>query len=404
MQDINFISREPLLDPSLRVLGYDLSWQGADGYLSQPSESDLQALAAFVGERFHHAERGYLMAGTTIFLSATPETMRSGALAGLSPKDTILMIDRVDLGEASARDDIKAARVAGFGVMLRDVDLAGQDKAFLPLSTHIEIRFGGDDFPAQARLYAALKQSTMRMVGRGVHTWQEYQSCSTLGMDAFVGNLYLTPRPGAISKGLNPAQAMILQLMDMVRKNADVRQLEGVLKRDAALSYKLLRYINSAGFGLGTEIQSLRHAVTMLGYSPLYRWLSVLLASASTGSHSPVLMQTAIVRGRFAELLGQSFLPRGEAENLFVAGMFSLLDRLLGIPMAEVLDSIQLSEAVSQALLTREGIFGPFLLLAEACEKGNGAAGPLADALFISASQVNEAHLAALVWAQSLKL
>ncbi|EGF31643.1 hypothetical protein IMCC9480_3630 [Oxalobacteraceae bacterium IMCC9480] len=404
MQDVNFIVREPLLDPTLKVLGYALSWQGPDGYLSQPSEVDLQGLAAFAGERFTHAERGYLMAGSMLFLEATPETLRSGVLTSLSPKDTVLMIDRVDLGDASALDDIKAARVAGFGIMLCNVDLAGQDKNFLPLVTHIEIRFGSTDFPAQARLYASLKQSSIRMVARGVRTWSDFQASSSLGMDAFVGSLCLSERPGAVVGKLNPAQAMILQLMDMVRKNADVRQLEGVLKRDAALSYKLLRYINSAGFGLGTEIQSLRHAVTMLGYSPLYRWLSVLLAAAGSGTQSPVLMQTAIVRGRFAELLGQSFLPRAEAENLFVAGMFSLLDRLLGIPMAEVLDSIQLSEAVTQALLTREGIFGPFLALAEACEKDNGTVGALAESLFISASQVNEAHLSALVWAQSLKL
>ncbi|MEC5218185.1 c-di-GMP-related signal transduction protein [Actimicrobium sp. GrIS 1.19] len=404
MQDVNFILREPLLDPTLRVLGYELTWQGEDGYVSQPSEIDLQAMAAFVGERFTHPEQGYQMDGTLIFLGATPETLRSGVLDGLSPKGTVLTIERADLGDASAIDDIKAARAAGFGVLLRDVDLANQDKALLPLVSHIETRFGGADFAAQAKLYATIKHSSVRMISRGVQSWQAFEACATLGMDAFVGNLYLTVRPGVTSKGLNAAQTMILQLMDMVRKNADVRQLEGVLKRDAALSYKLLRYINSAGFGLGTEIQSLRHAVTMLGYSPLYRWLSVLLATASSGAQSPVLMQTAIVRGRFAELLGQSFLPKSEAENLFVAGMFSLLDRLLGIPMEEVLDNIQLSEPVAQALLSREGIFGPFLALAEACEKDNGAAGPLAESLFISASQVNEAHMAALVWAQSLKL
>ena len=404
MHDVNFILREALLDPSMRVLGYELSWQNADGYLSQPSELDLQSLAGFAGERFMHAERGYLLDGTMVFLGATPETLRSGVLEGLSAKNTVLTIQRSDLGDATAIDDIKAARAAGFGVLLRDADLANGDKGLLPLVSHIEMRYGSPDFAAQARQFAALKQSNVRMISRGVHGWPEFDACAALGMDSFVGNLYLTTRPGIQTKGLNAAQAMILQLMDMVRKNADVRQLEGVLKRDAALSYKLLRYINSAGFGLGTEIQSLRHAVTMLGYSPLYRWLSVLLATASTGGHSPVLMQTAIVRGRFAELLGQSFLPRAEAENLFVAGMFSLLDRLLGIPMEEVLDNIQLSEPVAQALLTRDGIYGPFLALAEACEKDNGAAGQLADSLFISASQVNEAHLAALVWAQSLKL
>ncbi|MDY7575345.1 EAL and HDOD domain-containing protein [Actimicrobium sp. CCI2.3] len=404
MQDVNFIVREPLLDPTLKVLGYALSWQGADGASFPVSEMDLQALAAFAGERFTHPERGYLMAGSMLFLTATPETLRSGVLASLSPDNTVLSIDRAFLDEESALDDIKFARSAGFGIMLCDADLGGQDKALLPLASHIEICFDSADFLAHTRLYASLKESSNHMVARGVRTWPDFQASSSLGMDAFVGNLFLSPRPGAIVGKLNPAQAMILQLMDMVRKNADVRLLEGVLKRDAGLSYKLLRYINSAGFGLGTEIQSLRHAVTMLGYSPLYRWLSVLLATAGSSNQSPVLMQTAIVRGRFAELLGQSFLPRAEAENLFVAGMFSLLDLLLGVPMEDVLDSIQLSEAVTQALLTREGIFGPFLALAEACEKDNGSAGPLAEALFISASQVNEAHMAALIWAQSLKL
>jgi EAL and modified HD-GYP domain-containing signal transduction protein len=142
----------------------------------------------------------------------------------------------------------------------------------------------------------------------------------------------------------------------------------------------------------------------MLGYSPLYRWLSLLLATASTNSHSAILMQTAIVRGRFAELAGNGILPKQEAENLFVVGMFSLLDRLLGIPMEEVLEKIQLSESVAQALLTREGMYGPLLALAEACEPDNGDLGAVADSLFLSARQVNEAHLAALAWAQSIKI
>ncbi|MFD2272983.1 HDOD domain-containing protein [Undibacterium arcticum] len=88
-----------------------------------------------------------------------------------------------------------------------------------------------------------------------------------------------------------------------------------MLKRDATLSYRLLRYINSAGFGLGREIQSLRQALAMLGYQPLYRWLSLLLATASTTGYSPVLLETAVIRGRLTELLGQAFLPRGEAEK-----------------------------------------------------------------------------------------
>jgi len=142
----------------------------------------------------------------------------------------------------------------------------------------------------------------------------------------------------------------------------------------------------------------------MLGYSPLYRWLALLLATATTSGYSPVLMQTAVIRGRFAELLGSTFLPRNEAENLFVAGMFSLLDKLLGVPMEDVLEKIQLSESVTQALLSREGIYGPFLALAEACELNRADLESMSTSLCIGARQVNQAQMSALAWAQMLKL
>ena len=87
-----------------------------------------------------------------------------------------------------------------------------------------------------------------------------------------------------------------------------------------------------------------------------------------------------------------------------MVGMFSLLDRLLGMPMDEVLTNIHLSDAVSMALLSREGVYGPFLALSEACEKDNGELAAMSDSLFIRARQINEAHLAALVWAQKIKL
>jgi EAL and modified HD-GYP domain-containing signal transduction protein len=255
---------------------------------------------------------------------------------------------------------------------------------------------------AQARAYAAARQSTLRLVGRPVSTWADFDACAALGLDAFVGKLHLTPREGGATKGMNPAQAVILQLMQMVQNNEDVPKLEAVLKRDPALIYKLLRFINSAGFGAGRQVESLRQAIAMLGYAPLYRWLVLLLATASSSGYSAVLMETAVVRARLCELLGQKFLPRADAEYLFVAGMFSLLDRLLGLPMKEVLDTIQLPDEVVRALLTRGGIYGPYLALAEACELNSNLVASMAAALDISPLDVNKAHLSALAWAQNV--
>jgi c-di-GMP-related signal transduction protein len=404
MQEECFIVREPLVNPQERVVGYELSWNSVYAADGRPTLAQAHALTTFVADQFTDSDSSALLSDQVLFLEIMPALLVDEQLCVLPPKSTVFALRAADAADGEALTAIKAMRAKGYGISLRDVDLETVDKELLALATYVEMPVGAADFAAQVQHFRALNTLSLRMVARDVSNWRAYELCSQLGLYAFCGNLHLTMRPESRARELNPAQTMILQLMDMVRKNADVKQLEGVLKRDAALSYKLLRYINSAGFGLGCEIQSLKHAVTMLGYSPLYRWLALLLATATTTGYSPVLMQTAVIRGRFAELLGAGFLPKNEAENLFVAGMFSLLDKLLGVPMEDVLEKIQLSESVTQALLSREGIYGPFLTLAEACELRHPDLNKMATSLCIDPRRVNQTQMSALAWAQSLEL
>ncbi len=391
-----------MLNPAQQILGYELSWQDGEVDGGMSGDEDLIALVAFAAAQWQDDDAGWMLDDTVLFFEATPAVMASEALKSLPGKNTVLRLTAADLADDDTMKRAVVLRELGYGISLCDADTLPLGSPLLSVVSYVE----GNDEEQSATIAARtdLKAAGIKVIARQIADWPEYEACAALGMHAFIGNLYMTQRVAQGKKGLNSAQIIIIQLMEMVRQNADVRELEEVIKRDAALSYKLFRYINNAGFGLGAEIQSLRHAVTMIGYSPLYRWLSLLLATAGNNSHAVVLMQTAIVRGRFAELAGHGILPKNEAENLFVVGMFSLLDRLLDIPMAEVLGKIHLSDAVSQALLTRDGMYGPFLALAEACESGNGDIGALADSLFISARRVNEAHLAALAWAQSIKL
>jgi c-di-GMP-related signal transduction protein len=400
MHQTNFIVREPLLDPKQRVIGYELSWHQDD---SQPvTDAALEALIGFVAENVNDEDQGWLLRDKILFLDAVPRMLSTDALFAMPPERTVLTLKAADMADADTLAAVQGLRAGGVGISVRDGDLAHLGKNLGISASYIEVRFSGADVAAQARTYAAVTQSNVRMVGRPVTTWADFDACAALGMDAFVGKLHLTPRPGIPVKGMNPAQTIILQLMRMVQANEDIPKIENVLKRDPALTYKLLRFINSAGFGAGREIQSLRQAITLLGYSPLYRWLTLLLATASSSGYSPVLMETAVVRGRLAELLGQKALARGEGENLFVAGMFSLLDRLLGLPMKEVLDTIVLSDEVVRALLTRGGMYGPYLALAEACELNSNLVASLAASLGITPLEVNKAHLSALAWAQNI--
>jgi len=402
MHETNFIVREPLLDPKQRVIGYELSWQLKNNV--PVTDAELEALIGFVAENVNDEEHGWLLRDKILFLDAVPDMLSTDALFEMPPEKTVLTMKATDLVDPDTLSAVQGLRAGGVGISVRDDgDLSHLGKNLGLSASYIEVRFSGADVAAQARTYAAAKgASGVRMVGRPVSTWADFDACAALGLSAFVGKLHLTPRPGAPVKGMNPAQTIILQLMQMVQGNEDIPKIESVLKRDPALSYKLLRFINSAGFGVGREIQSLRQAITMMGYAPMYRWLTLLLATASTSGYSPVLMETAVVRGRLAELLGVKALPRGEGENLFVAGMFSLLDRLLGLPMKEVLETIQLPDEVVAALLTRGGMYGPYLALAEACELNSDLVASLASTLNIAPVDVNKAHLQALAWAQNV--
>jgi EAL and modified HD-GYP domain-containing signal transduction protein len=400
MHQTHFLVREPLLDPQQRVVGYELAWQHDAAVV--PALAELEDLVGFVAAHVNDPDRGWLLRDKTLFLQAVPGMLSTDALHDLPAQHTVLSIRTAELANPDTLAAVRALRAGDVGILLRNCDLARAGNRLPSIASYVEVRFTGADVASQARAYAALKQSSVRMVGRPVTTWEDFDASAALGIDAFVGKLHLTPRPGPDVKGLNPAQTTILQLMQMVQANADVPKIESVLKRDAALSYKLLRYINSAGFGAGREIQSLKQAIGLLGYQPLYRWLTLLLATASTSGYSPVLLETAVVRGRLAELLGLAALGRADAENIFVAGMFSLLDRLLGIPMQEVLETIPLSAEIVAALLERGGRFGPYLALAEACELNSNLVSSLAASLQLSPEDVNKAHLSALAWTQNV--
>jgi c-di-GMP-related signal transduction protein len=146
-----------------------------------------------------------------------------------------------------------------------------------------------------------------------VETAQQYDMVSSQGMQLFQG--YWFARPALVETKLLPAsQASIIQLINLVRKQASTDDIEEVLKKDAGLAFNLMRLINSSGFGLNREITSFRQAVMLMGLKKLFRWAALLLtASRTRGTPSPV-GHTAVVRGRLMELLALETLPPEEAD------------------------------------------------------------------------------------------
>ncbi|MEW5892051.1 MAG: HDOD domain-containing protein [Pseudomonadota bacterium] len=193
--------------------------------------------------------------------------------------------------------------------------------------------------------------------------------------------------------------------MNKVRACEDLKQIEDALRRDAALTIRLLRFVNSASFNLVQQVHSVRQALAVIGLQSLYRWLSLLLVTASEQPTMPLLARTAACRGRICELLGSRHHDAQGQEELFITGMFSLIDALLDAPMASILERTPLPEPVNAALLHRRGPYAPYLSLIEACEKQNFAdIEQSASALGLDPAEVNAAQLQAMAWADGLAL
>jgi EAL and modified HD-GYP domain-containing signal transduction protein len=197
-----------------------------------------------------------------------------------------------------------------------------------------------------------------------------------------------------------------LELLNMVKSQENISQLEEKFKHDAMLSYKLLRYINAPVNGLQQQIHSIAHALVLLGYKQLYRWLTLLLfTSGKADPRSKAVLQNALVRARMTELLGQSKVPPTERDGLFIVGIFSLLDVLLNVPMEQALEQLQLPAQVVAALARHEGVYAPFLALSVACEEADQEAiVEHAAACGLDANEVNAAQVKALVWAEDIDL
>jgi EAL and modified HD-GYP domain-containing signal transduction protein len=211
--------------------------------------------------------------------------------------------------------------------------------------------------------------------------------------------------PGAEtkSKPIPAGVTTVVDLMQRVDRQEPAEKLEVVVRNDPTLAFRLMRYLNSPGFGLSVEISSFRHALMILGYQRLKRWLALLVTSAIDDPDMKPLMQLAVRRGLLMEEMARPGGDDALRNELFICGVFSTLDRMIGQPFEQLLKTIPVQESVAQALVHGSGPCAPFLALACAVETESAYdIREAAEALMLSVGDVNRALAKSLVHAHSL--
>jgi EAL and modified HD-GYP domain-containing signal transduction protein len=399
-----FIGRQPVLNRNQQLIGYELLFR-PDGQAENAGHpAALQADTQVLVNTLNNMGTSWLVGNKLAFINVGVDMLTSDFLELLPPRRIILEIapDIAPTSELQSR--IRHLCSQGFSIALDHFSFDAPSFAFLEQASYVKLDVQQADSKKFQTEATRLGFFPVSRIGTRVESHAHFHLCRDLGLDGYQG--FFFSRPETLSaKVIHQSFSNTLELLNLLRQDADISALERILKSDLGLSLKLLRYVNSAAAGLNTSITSFAHAVTVLGYKKLYRWLTLLLVTAAEGIDvPPVLQKTVVTRGRLMELIGKNQgLSAEECDNLFIVGMFSLLDVLFDMPMEQVIARMRLPDAIKAALTGQESIYTPYLKLALSCESPTlSEIATLCKNLNTSSEQLNQAQAAALAWVEEL--
>jgi EAL and modified HD-GYP domain-containing signal transduction protein len=400
------VYREAILNNAQKIAGYSFTLSRKINVRMYASSHDVQRLYYEVLlKNIITMNIQRLLGHRLAFIPIFPATLNHPLLKKLPATGTVLVVNNLAQLAAANKTtlpQLQALKQAGFHIGLQgDIHTPGM-QPFLELAEYIFIDIGGNNLQT---ITSQINEITAhlfnkRLVATNVRTLDEYHVCAHLPFH-YIQGTFVTSRAAWTKPRMDAGRIKILELLNRLRQDAENIELAQAIKLDPALSFKLLRYINSAGTGLTTKISAIDQALMVMGRQNIYRWLTMQLFISGTGSALDLaLMENALVRARLAELCADDTFSTRERDELFITGIFSLLDILLQIPMEQALLQISLPPLTIEALLHKTGKYAPYLELATACETFNQERiAALATQLDIDVIQVNTHHADALIWA-----
>jgi c-di-GMP phosphodiesterase len=360
-----------------------------------------------VAQLLHAVGDVWPASGGTVSLNVVSESLLHDLLRASPSANLMVEVPNFMASDPANVEALKRLHGAGNTLLLKGRPNAELPREVLPCFKYSIIDLADERRIGVASIAPAGVTRSIEHVQSGVRTVDDMEAAFARGAHAVLG----WPIDDAISattartgKPAQPDLQVVVELIHRVDNEEAIEKLENTLKRDPSLAFKLLRYINSPAFGLRVEISSFRHAIMLLGYQRLKRWLALLLATASKDVNLKPVMFAAVRRGLLMEELVAGSGDEEMRSEMFICGVFSLLDRMFQESFANLLGSIPVPERVYQALVDNTGPFQPYMAMVLAAEgESVYEYREAAEKLLMSVAEINRAQLRALMGAGALE-
>ena len=387
------VARQPIYDRRLEVVGYELLFrdQGGTAFDADPDAATssvvLEILSTLGLERLVGSSRAHVNVTRAFLLEADVAAVPGARIVLEIPPDA-----RVDTRLVHR---LKTLKSQGFTVALDNFTDEPSRRPLLPLADLVKIDLLGADSRVVGAAMRMLAAHPCRLVASRIENYDVLEEARGLGFDFFQGHFFAMPKP--VKDSEIPA-AHVERLRVIARLEApDVGfdQLREIISQDVGLSYRFLRYVNTAFFSLRRKVSSVQEALALLGEQSVKRWITLVVLAGIDGKPHELLV-TALVRAKTCELLAATDDPR-EREALFTTGLFSVVDAMMDAPMRDVIAWLPFSGPLADGLVERTGPYGAVLGQVLAHERGERV--PAGAAAGASAGRVGHAYLDAVAWA-----
>lgn len=397
-----YVARQPIFKRNKKIYGYELLFRGGMANYFPDIDGDT-ATSRVLSNSFFTIGIENILGTRPAFINFT-QGLLENRVPLLFPKERVV----VEVLEDVEPEDgvIQACREIGekgYSIALDDFFYRVKFDPLIALADTIKLDFIAMSMDEIGDTVKKLSCHDVNFLAEKVETYEEFDQAVKMGFQYFQG--YFFSKPEIIQgRDISSPNMNLLEIMaEANREDFRFEDLEKLISRDVAISYKLMRYINSAYFRRVNDISSIRQAIVMLGEKRIRRFLS-LIAMTTLASEKPVeLIRTSIIRAKFCELLGGMNGSGADPSELFTLGLFSLIDAILDDSMEDLMGKLPLSETIKGALVKGEGALETYIRLASRYETGDWkGVSEACSTLKIDEEKLPGCYVECLGWADSL--
>lgn len=365
------VGRQPIFNRTREVIGYELLYRALDTDEKANIQNGDYATTQVLLNTFSEIGLDNIVGSGFAFINFTRNFLVGKYPIQLPPERVVVEVLEDISIDNQLIEALKGLQSTGFQIALDDVYSA---ERVIPALRRGLVNVVKIDLMATRRMLLAdlvftLKKCGMLLLAEKVETQEDYDLCFRLGFDFFQG--YFLCKPNIIKgRRMESSRLIVMRLLAKVTDpKADFAEIETMVSQDVGLSYKLLKLVNSGYYSLPTTVKSIRQAISLIGLSQLRGWMMLIMMS-TVDDKPHELTSIALQRAKMCEMIGKA-IGDAQSESYFLAGLFSVLDAIMDIPMSQVVESIPLTADVILALTRHEGQIGLALKIVLALEQGD---------------------------------